>query len=97
MQTSDDYTRWPQYLWDDPDWVESAWRGENSLGEPVVVVECSSYVDVTFERLSELSEIFGTRSINVGEGMRQLGYCETCAYTEHFKIITIMGITKWPS
>lgn len=37
--------------------------------------------EVSFDRLTKLSELFQTKNINFGSETRQGGYCETCAYT----------------
>lgn len=59
-------------------------------GKKIVVLE-SKYHDVTFEDLTQLSEIFGTRDINLGSETREGGYCETCRFNYDVTIITIMN------
>jgi hypothetical protein len=52
--------------------------------------------DVTFDILAALSDLLGTREINVRTERQSSGGCETCNFYYDVGFIQIHDITKWP-
>lgn len=76
-------------------YIRKAYRSQTwgANGVPTVVVETDSD-GWTFDKLTTLSELFGTTMINLGSEERSGGYCETCAYDYTVSVATIIGPTK---
>lgn len=51
----------------------------------VIISKQYDYVDLTFEVLNELSEMFGTSKINIGQKSNSPG-CESCDYGSEYSI-----------
>jgi hypothetical protein len=63
----------------------------NSLS--IKISRMYEYVDVQFEHLSRLSEMFGTRAINIGDKVSWPG-CETCDHGSSYQVtIRVDNIT----
>lgn len=52
--------------------------------------------EFTFANLVLLSEMFGTRDINMSSEQRDDGYCETCSSPYSVQIVRISNVTAWP-
>ena len=68
-------------------------------GGEVVCEKARSYdgnPSFSFEELSTLSDLFGTRKIDVGTELRDDGYCETCSDPYAIAVVTIRDIARWP-
>ena len=52
------------------------------------------YEEVGMQDLDVISEIFGTKLINIGSEERDDGYCETCSSPYSATIIRVSGITR---
>jgi len=63
--------------------VEILRPGSNMVD--IVTTKMYDYVEVSFEQLTLLSELFGTRKINLGD-RESWGGCETCDYGSKYQL-----------
>lgn len=60
----------------------------------IMISRMYDYFDVQFDHLAHLSELFGTRTINIGDKSAYPG-CETCDFGSSYQVIIRVGnITK---
>lgn len=60
-------------------------RPSHSKGVAIEVAQMYSFVDFDFEFMSQLSEIFKTKKINIGDRYSQEG-CETCNHGSSYEV-----------
>lgn len=63
--------------------LESTKNGQNYT---VTLSQMYEYVDVTFEQLEQLSKVFETKNINIGEDRESYGGCESCDYGSKYTL-----------
>ena len=54
----------------------------------------SEYDDLTFDQLQVVSEVFGTKNINLSSETEHHGGCESCAFSTTNVVIKVEDITR---
>lgn len=52
--------------------------------------------EITYAVMEKISELFGTKNINVRTDAMQTGGCETCNFEWDQAILVVADVTRWP-
>ena len=74
-------------------WVEDVEAARGPRGESAFVLVIRDH-DLSFDTLQQISDVFGTKNINVGSDTRDDGYCETCSSPYSVSMVYVNDATK---
>lgn len=52
--------------------------------------------EITYDVMEKISELFGTKNINIRTETMSTGGCDTCNYEWEQGILVVSDITRWP-